>query len=375
MPRTAHRLGVLARAALGAMRGLRPRLRPAQPAKILVLHELLLGDTLMLAPLLAALRLRFPQAALFVTAKPEIAPLFAARPYGAQVLPYAERMAGAWAALAPARGADLVLLPGENRYVLQARALGARWVVAFAGARPAWKDSLCDELLALPARPTALADMFALLSGVEEAQLRGLRHSPADWPAPPAADYDAPGAPYAVLHVGAGSPLRLWEDGKWRELAQALEQRGIAPVWSAGPGEAQLVAGIDPQGRHRSYAGALDLAQLWRLLSGAEMLVTLDTGVAHLAKLAGVPTAALFGPGSARLFGRGAFWRDSAYAEVTVADFPCRDQRHLFKRELEWVRRCNRGPAECPAARCMQGISVAQVLAALPARGRSAPLL
>ena len=45
--------------ALGhAVRRQRLTQRPERPAKILVLHELLLGDTLMLAPLLAALRQR-----------------------------------------------------------------------------------------------------------------------------------------------------------------------------------------------------------------------------------------------------------------------------------------------------------------------------
>ena len=364
MSRTANRLEVLARAAPGVLFPGRRR-RPAQPGRILVLHELLLGDTLMLAPLLAALRARHPQAALFVTARPEVAPLLSGRPYGAQVLPYAERLPGAFAALAPARGADLVLLPGESRYALHARALGARWIVGFAGARPAWKDALCDERIDFPREPAALADMFALLSGAGEEERAGLRYDPRDWPAPAAPSFECPAAPYVVLHVGAGSPLRQWGADKWQGLARALEQRGLRPVWSAGPGERPLVDAIDPQGRHAAYAGTLGLAQLWQLLSGARALVTLDTGVAHLAKLAGVPTAALFGPGSSVLFGRGRFWRDSPFRELTVEDFPCRDQRNLFKREIAWVRRCNRTSAQCPSARCMHALGVEQVLATL----------
>ena len=38
------------------------RVRPASPRRILVAHHLLLGDTLMLTPLLAKLRERYPEA-------------------------------------------------------------------------------------------------------------------------------------------------------------------------------------------------------------------------------------------------------------------------------------------------------------------------
>jgi hypothetical protein len=54
---------------------------------------------------------------------------------------------------------------------------------------------------------------------------------------------------------------------------------------------------------------------------------------------------------------------------VTIPDFPCRDQKALFKREIEWVRRCERTPAECPEPRCMQAIGVEQVLAAAASLG------
>ena len=62
------------------------------------------------------------------------------------------------------------------------------------------------------------------------------------------------------------------------------------------------------------------------------------------------------------------------FREVTVADFPCRDQRTLFGREIEWVRRCHRSLAECPRPRCMEAIGLGDVLAALeePQRPRAA---
>jgi ADP-heptose:LPS heptosyltransferase len=360
-PRAVNRAAVLA-AALARSIG-RERLpgRPERPEKLLVLHELLLGDTLMLAPLLAALRARYPSAELYVTAKPAYASLFAGRPYGAQVLPFAEREAGALGRLRAARGADIAFLPGENRYALLARALGARWIVGLEGGRSRLLTRLVDEPVRLPDRPTGLAEMFASLAEHRSE----LRYLAGDWPAPACAPFDLPRSPYAVLHPGASSPLKQWPKENWRRIARALEEQGRTVVWSAGPGEESLVRAADPETRYRSYAGALNAAQLWRLIAAADLLISVDTGVAHLAKLTGTRAICLYGPGSAELVGRGEFWRAAPFTEVTVPDFPCRDQRILFRREIAWVRRCGRTLRECPRPRCMEAISVEQVLRAI----------
>lgn len=360
--RTAHRLRVLARAALGALRS-RPETRPAGPRAVLVLHELLLGDTLMLAPLLAALRARYPEAALYVTAPPALLPLFSGRPYGAQPLAFSERDPHALERLAPAKNCDIAFIPGDNFHALTARAIGARWVVAFARARPGWKNRFTDEAIAFPERPTALGEIFGSLARYDGP----LRYRAGDWPAPAFTPFATPSRPYAVLHVGARSPLRFWPADRWATLADKLAQRGYTVVWSAGAAETALIGEIDPEKRFESCAGKLDLAQLWHLIAGSELLVTLDTGIAHLAKLTGTRTLCLFGPGSAPLLGRGEFWRDSPFTGITVANFPCRDQRMLFKREVHWVRHCARTPAQCSRGRCMEALTVEDALAALPA--------
>jgi ADP-heptose:LPS heptosyltransferase len=111
------------------------------------------------------------------------------------------------------------------------------------------------------------------------------------------------------------------------------------------------------------------LPQIWHLLAGASILVSPDTGIAHLGRVVGTPTVVLFGPGSATITGGGAFWRDMPCRAVTVDPFPCRDQRVLFKREIAWVRRCGRSLAECPHPRCMDAISVDAVAPAIASLG------
>jgi ADP-heptose:LPS heptosyltransferase len=105
----------------------------------------------------------------------------------------------------------------------------------------------------------------------------------------------------------------------------------------------------------------MDLTQLWNLVAGAALLVCPDTSVMHIGRHTGTPTVALFGPSSALLFGAGEFWRTMPYRAVTVADFPCRDQNRLFKREVAWIRRCQRSIEECPAPRCMHAIGIGEV--------------
>jgi ADP-heptose:LPS heptosyltransferase len=365
MSRGVNRLRFLCGAVANSIFKTRSAARPPKPRKILVLHELLLGDTLMLAPLLAALRTRYKEADIFVTANPAHSGLFSGRPYGVQVLPYSERDRNAASALSMAKDCDLAFVPGEIRQAIVARAIGARWIVGFGGGTPVWRNYAVDELVSFPSTPTALADIFALLAGLPHAEEEQLRYATGDWPSPSSAHYDKPPKPFAVLHVGAGSPLRLWEPFKWLTVAEALSAQGLSVVWTSGPGEAHLVHEIDPDGRYLSLAGRLDLPQLWHLLSDARCAVTLDTGIAHMAKLTCTRVAVVFGQGSGVLFGKGRFWANNPFFEVTHPRFPCRDQRTLFQREIDWVRRCNRTVRECPRARCMEAVMAEQVVAAL----------
>ena len=341
---------------------------PAEPRRILISHHQLLGDTLLMTALVARIRERWPHAEIFMTMSPTFTGLYQKRPYGLVALPYDPRDVRAVRDLLRHGPFDLALVPGDNRDSWLAMALGARSIVAFAGDRPWTKNWMVDVFVRYGGSPATWADMLtALVGGGAPAAYR-----PADWPSPDAASFELPRRPYVVLHVGAGNPLRLWQPEKWRALAAELSGRGLAIAWSAGKGQEPLVDAIDREHRHKSYAGTLDLPQMWRLLRDASLLVSLDTGIAHLARLAGTPTVTLFGQGTDVLFGAGEFWRDSPYIGVIVPDVPCRDQHTLFRREIAWVRRCQRGPSQCARAICMEGIGLRMVLDAVDRLGAGA---
>ncbi len=353
--------------------------RPPTPSlpvqRILVTHYLLLGDTLLLAPLLAKLARLYPDAERFVLSRPAVAPLFSERPYGFTALAYDPHDFSSFRRLLAAGPFDLAFVLGDNRYAWLARAARARWIVGFENDRPTWKNWMVDVQRSHSLHPTAWADMAAgLADGEAPPSFRT-----GDWPMPATAQ-EFPVGLYAVLHVGASTPLKLWPTDRWLALAKLLREHGITPVWSAGHDEAALVDEIEFENRkteHRDprYCGTLSLPQLGQLLAGACLLVCPDTGVAHLGKVVGVPTVVLFGPGSPNIYGKGEFWQNAPYIGLAQHPFPCRNQKLLFRRQIDWVQRCGRDRAACasasaklssvpPTAPCMQAIGLAAVWAA-----------
>ena len=329
------------------------RRKPATPRRILVLHHLLLGDTIMLTPLVKKLRTQFPGARIVMTCPVAFAGLYATRPYGVEVIPFDERNVRTILDVWRQPRFDLTVIPAENRLSLLARAINSRWIVAFDGDQPAYKSWFVDELHSFPTSPMAWGDLACLLvDGPPPTP-----YAPGEWPMPPAT-LALPAGDYCVLHVGASTPLKLWGAEKWRGLAESLERRGLRVVFSAGPREGAIIDDIDPEARRPRFAGNLSLPQVWHLIASARLVVCPDTGVAHLARVAGVPVVVIFGGGSASLFGGGEFWRDARERKITLPNFPCRDENVIFRREVPWAGNCARTPEKCPSARCMLGISL-----------------
>lgn len=342
---------------------LRRRRRPVCVQRILVAHHLLLGDTIMLAGLLKKLRRDFPTAAIDLLVPVAWLPLFGMAPYGVRALPYAPRSLDNHRQLLAGGPYDLALVPADNRWSWVACAMGARWIVAFAGGPGGSKDWPVDEHVEWPVLPEAWGDIASrLLPGPAPAPFVA-----GEWPAP-ARPVDFPAllaGSYAVLHLGASSPHKLWPAEHWQALAERLDQAGVQVLWSAGPGELDLVHAVDPSGRFRHLVGQLDMAGMWHLLAGARLLVSPDTGIAHLARLTGTPAVVLFGPGSPIISGPGRFWRDSLFEVVWIESMPCRDQNLLFERPLPWVRHCWRSVAECGNPLCIQQIQENDVILAI----------
>ncbi len=364
MARRPSRFPVRSRIAWHALS--RGRKRPPSPRgarNILIAHNLLLGDTLMLTSLLARLRHRHPDAHLVMTCPPAFLSLYEGRPYGVFASPFDPRDPQSLAQLRALGPFDLAIVPAESRHGWLARAAGARWVRGYAGGAWYYRASL-DEAWPAPDRLTTLPDMMAALGGDEGSEYE--RFDPRDWPPPRRGAFTPPEIPYAVLHLGAGSPLKYWSADNWHTVALSLAHQGLRVILSAGPGQEPLVHAVDPEGRFQNVAGQLDLRDMWHLLATARLLVSPDTGITHLARITGTPSVVLFGPGQAALYGPVQFYAGAPYRAVTRTDMPCRNETVLFERSRPWIQTCVRLPEDCAfGARCSTGISPETVLGAI----------
>lgn len=341
------------------------RVAPNKLRRIIVVHNLLLGDTILLAPILKALAELAPDAKRYVLCRPAFLPLFENEPYGVKAIPFSRRDAKSQRRILRSGPYDLAIVPDDNRYAWLARGAGAGWIVGFANDRPQWKNWMLDRAVDYPATPAAWADMVPSLVDAPAVQ----PYVAGEWTPPNDRPFDAPGQPYVVLHVGASTRLKQWPAERWKHVATELRDAGFHIVWSGAASERHVLDEIAPPANEAVLFGCLDIGQLWHLLARADLLVCPDTGIAHLARLVGTPAVAIFGPGSAVVHGAGKFFGDARFTVVTVPEFPCRDQTILFRRDVPWVRRCGRsfgiGPDQCSEPLCMLGVSESEVVQAV----------
>jgi ADP-heptose:LPS heptosyltransferase len=116
--------------------------------------------------------------------------------------------------------------------------------------------------------------------------------------------------PYAVLHLwpgGSNFDERSWSEASWEQLARECNARGLTVVLTGGPGDVgptqEIVARWQAGGvRVRGVAGA-NPAETLVWLRHAAGVVSVNTGVMHVAAAAGAATVALNGPTSGRRWG------------------------------------------------------------------------
>lgn len=107
-------------------------------------------------------------------------------------------------------------------------------------------------------------------------------------------------SPWACINVGAGWPTKLWPPERFADVAQALyRQRGMRSVivWS---GDAERLSAEQVIRRAGALACTLapatSLPELAQWLRRASLVLSSDTGPAHLAAAVGTPSVVLFGP-------------------------------------------------------------------------------
>jgi ADP-heptose:LPS heptosyltransferase len=103
--------------------------------------------------------------------------------------------------------------------------------------------------------------------------------------------------PLALVHPGASVPEKRWPGEAFGRLAKGLLRRGYAVAVTGSSKEKELtrqVAGLAPG--TVDLGGRTDLSTLVALVARSDVVVSNDTGPAHLAYALRTPSITLFGP-------------------------------------------------------------------------------
>jgi ADP-heptose:LPS heptosyltransferase len=109
-----------------------------------------------------------------------------------------------------------------------------------------------------------------------------------------------------VIHPGADAEARRWPAVRFAEVAARLRADGHRVVLTGGPGEERLVRDVVRRAGLPGtdvFAGVLSFDRLSALTAHASLLVSGDTGPAHLAVAHATPSVALYGPVSPHRWG------------------------------------------------------------------------
>lgn len=109
-----------------------------------------------------------------------------------------------------------------------------------------------------------------------------------------------------IVHPGAASGSRRWPADRFAAVAAELAADGHRVVITGILGEvpvAREVAELAGLPRSTVLAGRLGLTDLAALVAEARLVLSSDTGVAHMAFAYACPSVTLYGPVSPRLWG------------------------------------------------------------------------
>jgi ADP-heptose:LPS heptosyltransferase len=220
-----------------------------------------------------------------------------------------------------------------------------------------WYLRRCEEVIDTGPYPThEIIRHFRFLSALGGKELR---------PTAPNLLWRPQGTPpyrgrYAVINFGGNEPGRRWDFDRFLSLARVLGARGMQLVFIGGAAEMPLKPRLAELARGSAGAdrvGDTSLPQLLDLLQHAALVVSNDTGPAHLALSLGAPTVVIVGGGHFTSF--------VPYPpEVTPAD-----TRFVFRERacFHCFWNCTEPHEAGRSFPCVDGISEGDVLAAVDA--------
>ncbi|MFF0091157.1 glycosyltransferase family 9 protein [Streptomyces canus] len=274
-----------------------PTTAPPRRPRLLVLRALGLGDLLASVPALRGIRRAFPGHRVVLAIPPALGEAAPATGAVDEILPAeapnrAVPVLDGWTGPPPDVAIDLHGNGPESRDALAA--LAPRRLLAHAQPDPA-----------LPQPPLWQPDQHERERWCGFLAAYGIGADPSDLRLPlPDAPSPAPGA--VVVHPGAEAASRRWPAERFAALARRLRTAGHQVVLTGGPAEDDLVLDVAARAglpERDVLRGGLPFGELSALVAHAALVVSGDTGLAHLAVAHATPSVTLFGPVSPQLWG------------------------------------------------------------------------
>jgi ADP-heptose:LPS heptosyltransferase len=252
---------------------------------VLVLRALGIGDLLVAVPALRALRRTFDRQRIALAAPFWLAELAALTGAVDRLVPTPRLGTLHWAAPGPTIGVNLHGRGPESIADLVATGPGRLLTHSHAAfpdlTGPEWLEDMHER-----ARWCRLLEWHGVPADPDDLAL-----ARPDMPNP------APGV--VVVHPGASVPARRWPADRFAEVACELATSGRRVVVTGDERERDLAQSVAAAARlpgSSVLAGKLGLGELAAVVAGAALVVSGDTGVAHLATAYGTPSVLLFGP-------------------------------------------------------------------------------
>jgi ADP-heptose:LPS heptosyltransferase len=253
---------------------------------ILVLRALGVGDLATAVPALRGLRAAHPGEPLLLAAPAWLTPLIDLIGGVDRVVPTDGLAPRRWDLPPPRLAVNLHGCGPQSHRLLHAAAPGELWAFANAAAGrpdgPVWAQEEHEvrrwcRLVRAYGVPADEADLSLAVPPV---------------PVPGGA---------TVVHPGAKSPSRRWPPDRFAAVARRLAATGHRVLVTGSPAERDLCRDI--AARSGTVAPATSLAELAGLVARARLVISGDTGVAHLATAYRTPSVTLFGPMSPARWG------------------------------------------------------------------------
>jgi heptosyltransferase-1 len=163
---------------------------------------------------------------------------------------------------------------------------------------------------------------------------------------PPRATLDG----YVLINPSAAWPNKRWPAARFGAVAAAIRERhGLRSMVLWGPGEEDLAHAVVAASNGAAHAAPpTAIIDLLALATGAQLMISGDTGPMHIAGAVGTPIVALFGP---TRFERNGPW---SRADISISRFD--------RCVCHYERRCRRDHP------CIDDITVDEVMAAVERR-------